>query len=320
MGLLSAVKRNRGANRPGTIGLALGGGAARGWAHLGVLRAMDELGVRADVVAGTSIGAIVGAAYACGHWREFVELATTLTRQHMLPFLTDLSFSGSGMLNGDKAIHYLTRFLDDVAIEDLPIPYAAVATDLTNGDEVVLTRGSLLKAVRASMSIPGIFKPVILNDRVLVDGELVNPIPVYVARSLGADFVLAVDINHDPMGSRERAEQRQRDRDEEQTTDGEKRTVLERVQDRLEPSLQKLMGRNDAPRAPGMLSVIADSLLIMETRVGDALLAAHPADLLIQPDVAYIQAEEFHRGEEAVMAGYVAAKQALRQLAWVSPL
>ncbi len=289
------------------IGLALGSGGARGWAHLGALQAFDEAGIRPEIVTGTSMGAIVGAAYACGHWRELTEAARNLTLQQVLPYFTDLSLGGSGLISGRKIMNRLRSFIDDIAVENLPMRYAAIATDLSSGSQIGLDKGPLLRAVRASMSIPGIFKPVVIGQRVLVDGALVNPVPVSVAHELGAELVIAVDVNHDPIGSRRRAEQRERQQGNTSTSPSKEGSMRHRLQHRVE----QLMSRGDKTRPPGILSIMADSLSIMETRIGEALLKAHPPEILIRPDVAYLGVEEFHRAAEGIAEGYRVAVEAL---------
>ena len=302
---------------PKRIGLALGSGAARGAAHLGVLRALEEQGVRVEVVAGTSIGAIVGAAYACGHWKAMAKAAVALSRSDVLPFLTDIRFRGGGLLDGGKVVRYLEQFMDRTPIEDLPVRYAAVATDLASGEAVVFTRGALMEAVRASMAIPGVFRPVVSGDRILVDGALADPVPVRIARELGADTVIAVDLNHDPMGSRARAARREEAADEVEVQARKQRraerpAVVRFMRQRWDAAMEPFRREDDDPKAPNLFAVLVDALRIMETRVGDAMLEAHPPDVLIRPDVAYLGSEEFHRGGEAERAGYDAARLALR--------
>ena len=181
------------------IGLALGGGSARGWAHIGVLRALNEAGIYPDIIAGTSIGAVVGGCYVAGELDALEQFARELTRRKVLGFL-DFNFSGSGLINGQRLCDILEDTLKGVTIEDLSKRFVAVATEIGTGHEIWLSRGRLVDAMRASYALPGIFRPVAINGRWLFDGALVNPIPVSVCRALGARYVIAVNLNSDTSG------------------------------------------------------------------------------------------------------------------------
>ena len=180
----------------GKIGLALGGGAARGWAHIGVLKALAAAGIKPDVIAGTSIGAVVGGCYAAGHLEALEGFARQLTRRRVFGYL-DFNFTGTGLISGQRLCERLDKHLGDRAIEDLDCRFTAVATEIGSGHEVWLSRGRLVDAVRASYALPGVFRPVKINGRWLFDGALVNPIPVTVCRALGASYVIAVNLNFD---------------------------------------------------------------------------------------------------------------------------
>ena len=179
--------------RPPRIGLVLGSGAARGWAHIGVIRALEQAGVRPDVVCGTSVGALVGAAYATGDFERFCAGTSVMRRRDVVSFM-DVALNG-GLLKGERFMAFVTRVCKDRPIEDLAIPFAAVATSLQTGAEVWLRTGSTMNAVRASLAMPGLFTPVMSSDGILVDGALVNPVPVSLARAMGADIVIAVDVS-----------------------------------------------------------------------------------------------------------------------------
>lgn len=182
-----------------SIGLALGGGAARGFAHLGVLRVLEQNGIVPDVIVGTSIGAVVGGCYAAGHLKEFEGWALGLTTRGVLGYL-DVSLAGSGLINGNRLAGKMEETLKDRRIEELPVHFAAIATELGSGHEIWLTRGRLVDAVRASYALPGIFPPVHVGGRWLVDGALVNPVPVSAARARGARLVIAINLNADLLG------------------------------------------------------------------------------------------------------------------------
>ncbi|MGD9542189.1 MAG: patatin-like phospholipase family protein, partial [Methylocystis sp.] len=181
-----------------TIGLALGAGAARGWSHIGVLRELSAHGIYPDVIAGTSIGAVIGGCYAAGKLDAIETFARSLTKRRVFT-LMDLSFSGASLITGERLRAALEKELDELKIEELPIPFAAVATEVGTGHEVWLQHGSVALAIRASYALPGIFEPVRISDRWLFDGALVNPVPVTVCRALGAEYVIAVNVTADTM-------------------------------------------------------------------------------------------------------------------------
>ncbi len=178
------------------IGLALGSGSARGWSHIGVIRGLQEANIAIDIVCGSSIGALVGGAYAAGKLDEAEKLIRELAWSDVLGFM-EVPVPRSGLINSEKIADYLRERLGDPNIEDLPIPFAAVATDLTSGQEVWIRQGSLIEAIRASISMPGMFTPCFREGRLLVDGGLINPVPVSLCRSLGANTVIAVNPNTD---------------------------------------------------------------------------------------------------------------------------
>ena len=200
------------ARRTPKLGLALGSGSARGWSHIGVLRALKEAGIQPDVICGSSIGALVGAAYAGGELERFADWVQSLGMRDVFGFM-DFNLAG-GMLKGEKLINFWRRNFADFDIENSPIPFGAVATDLHSGAEVWMRQGSIADAVRASIALPGLFTPVLRDGRMLVDGGIVNPVPASLARAMGADIVIAVDLNADilqrhmqPLAVQERSPQ-----------------------------------------------------------------------------------------------------------------
>src|SRR5690625_2695366 len=186
------------ADRKPIIGLALGGGAARGWAHIGVIQALEALGIRPDIVSGTSIGALVGAAYAGGKLKQLENWVRGLSMTDVMSFM-DVTLNG-GMLKGDRIMDFFAKNFLDCPIEDLSLPFGAVATALHSGSEVWLQKGSTLDAIRASIALPGLFAPVWHNGQLLADGGLVNPVPVSLLRAMGADVLIAVDLSADTLG------------------------------------------------------------------------------------------------------------------------
>jgi NTE family protein len=267
------------------IGLALGGGAARGWAHVGVLRALEERGIRPDVVCGTSAGAMVGGAYVLGRLDDFERWLTSLEPRDVMSYL-DFSLTG-GVVKGKRLLDFFAAQAKDRRIEDLPLAYGAVATDLETGGEVWLHRGSLMAAVRASISVPALFRPVQVDGRWCIDGGLVNPVPVSLCRALGAGIVIAVDVNGGEL-----REDRPLDRS---AADGE--------------------DEDTAPSRPSLLEVVERSLLITQARLTRLLLNEVPADVLLRPVVGRIGFVEFHRAQESIDAGRRAVAEAADELA-----
>jgi NTE family protein len=288
------------------IGLALGGGSARGWSHIGVIEALEEAGIHPGVVAGCSIGAVVGGCYAAGKLDALKDFALSLTRRRVLGLL-DVRL-GSGLIAGDRLRQRLERDLEGKRVEGLPVRFASVATELGTGHEVWLTRGPLVEAVRASYALPGIFPPVRLDDRLLMDGTLVNPVPVGLARSLGADLVICVNLNCDP---------RVRGVVIEPQGDA---TVAEVVQAAVSRRRWPLLrGGRRTPRrrpaaAPGMARVMLDAFNITQDRISRARLESDPPDLTISPALAGMGLFEFHRAAEAIALGRQAAKAALPEI------
>ena len=303
----------------GSVGLALGSGSARGWAHIGVIRSLAAAGLPVDFVAGTSIGAAVGAVFASGDLDALEDVALELDWRQVASFY-DAVLPKSGLIDGTKLSAFIRNYIKETRIEQLPIPYCAVATDLETGEEVAIRDGDIVEAVRASFSIPGILTPVRWNDRILVDGGLVNPVPVNVLRSMGADFVIAVDLNHGVVGGRV-----SRGRAAPPAPPVRDVPVTE-IKSRIARALHTQMARMGLPaldqikrwrsreQLPSIFDVMATSISIMETLITTSRLDADPPDLLIQPKVGHIRSMEFHRAGEAILEGYREAKERLTGL------
>ncbi len=294
------------------IGLALGSGSARGWSHIGVIRALEQAGYAPDVVCGTSIGALVGAVYSAGHLDWLEDWVRKLSWQGVVSLL-DISMGG-GLIEGSRLIDFFRQHFKDEGIEGLPHPFACVATELSSGREVWLREGPVIDAVRASIALPGLFTPAQLNDRLLVDGGLVNPVPVSLCRALGAEVVIAVDLNWDLIGRRARAEVHT---ESGPPASDEAPTLLTApwaaLLQRLKP--QPRVARADALQSPSMLDVLGTSLNIMQVRITQSRLAGEPADVLIRPRLSDIAAMDFHRAALAIAQGEAATKFALSQIA-----
>ena len=307
------------APRTPKIGLALGSGSARGWAHMGVLKALDAAGIKPDVVCGSSIGALVGAAYAAGELDRFAEWTQTLNMRSVFGFM-DFKLSG-GMLKGEKLIDFWRRNFVDFDIESSAIPFAAVATDLHSGAEVWLREGSMADAVRASIALPGLFTPVQRGGRLLVDGGLVNPVPASLARAMGADIVIAVDLNadliqrhmrplgvvapvSDAAGALDAAEAQG------EVVAAQNAVWLERLRGWM-PGPPRSPDVPPSAQMPSLLDVVMTSVNIMQMRITRSRMAGDPPELVIAPRLAHLGLLDFHRAKEAMEEGYAAAQAAL---------
>ncbi len=292
------------------IGLALGSGGARGAAHTGVLKVLEREGISASVVVGSSIGALIGAAHAVGLPVDQVEREWLDTDAHRLfrSFLP--TFPRAGLSSGNELLKILTEVLGDVRIENLPIPYAAMACDIDTGETLALQEGSLIDAVRASTAIPGIFHPVRRGDRLLVDGGLVDPVPVKTCRELGADFVIAVDITPRPIRTTPRG-RKVWDRIGEQLREG--LTHQSWIPHSLTELLESLFRERPERPLPGLYSILNQSISILVQEILRQKLAAHPPDLLIRPELS-LSIMSYLQAKGGIEAGERAAEAALPEL------
>ncbi|HMN36103.1 MAG TPA: patatin-like phospholipase family protein [Hyphomicrobium sp.] len=294
------------------IGLALGGGAARGWAHIGVLKALSQAGIKPDIIAGTSIGAVVGGCFAAGHLDDLEGFARELTRRRIFGYL-DLNLAGNGLIGGQRLCERLDRHLGDRRIEDLDTRFTAVATEIGTGHEHWLSRGKLVDAVRASYALPGIFKPVRINGRWLFDGALVNPIPVSVCRALGARYVIAVNLNFDILGRGSVLHPGEVDYgsdDEQAAEEIEAATTPARG---VKALLQRqILGRGDG--APGISTVMVDAFNIVQDRIARSRLAGDPPDAMISPRLQDFGLFDFHRASDLIESGLMAAARQIEDI------
>jgi len=283
------------------LGLALGAGSARGWAHIGVIRALEERGIKPDLVCGTSIGALVGAAYAGGELERLEQWVTGLAWTTVVR-LMDITWRG-GLIRGTRLFTLFRTLLEDRDISDLPIAYGAVATELQSGRELWLRSGKVLDAVRASCAMPGLLTPVIRDGVVLVDGGLVNPVPVSMCRALGADLVVAVDLSWGKLGPYRRTKEREVAPREEPSWLG--RFVPGKAQRKGKPDNPSIVSQEE-PSIPSIFNVFLTSLDIVEMRVARSRLAGEPADVLITPLLPDFATMDFHRAREAIAEGRAA--------------
>jgi len=291
-----------------TIGLALGGGAARGFAHIGVLRTLIANGIIPDVIVGSSIGAVVGGSYAARELDALEAWSRGLTVRGVLGYL-DVSLSGAGLIRGDYLARQLENALADRRIDDLPIHFAAIATEFNTGHEIWLTRGRLVEALRASYALPGIFPPVLIGGRWLVDGALVNPVPVSAARALGARLVIAVNLNSDLFGRGSIIASHGSDEEDEQAALAlAKGNGLRNIFSRDRALRRQLLGRRGRPGIP---TVMIEAFNVMQDRITRARLAGDPPDVLISPRLGSVGWFDFHRAAEAIDIGTEAAEKSI---------
>src|SRR5690348_7060958 len=295
---------------PPSIGLALSGGAARGFAHIGVLRALAAHGIRPDVITGTSIGAVIAGVFAAGLLDDFEAWACALTRRRVFGYL-DFSIAGSGLIGGDRLFNRLDAALGELTFEDLPVRLAVVATELRTSHEIWLTRGRLADAVRASCALPGIFPPWRIGGRWLMDGALVNPLPISAARALGARLIIAVNLNADNFGRGTIIQDHGSDAEDElrrQTALKARRGLRGRAERLIK---RKFFGTQDRP---GLSTVMVDAFQVLQDRITRARLAGDPPDVLISPRLARINLFDFHRAADAIAIGAEATEKALASI------
>ena len=289
------------------IGLALGSGSSRGWSHIGIINELAKIGIKPDIVCGTSVGAMVGAAYVAGNLKKLEDLACSVTRLDVARFL-EINTSFSGFVNTERFHNYLNENIasDNDNIEDLPKTYAAIATDLETGKEVWLENGSIVQAVWSSMALPGLFPAIRHDNRWLVDGGLVNPVPVSTCRALGADIVIAVNLNGDIIGKRFSKPVKQKNGI---VTVGEKITELVK-----EYTYISLFEPENIEQPPSLLNAIAASVNITQDRITRSRLAGEPPDIIISPKLSNICQLELYRAEEAISEGRACVERELHEI------
>ncbi len=284
--------------RKAGISLALGGGCARGWAHIGVLRALDEAGIEISMIAGTSIGALVGGCYLAGKLDELEEFARSLTRRRIFGLL-DFNLRGNGLFGGMKLDARLREHMAGTRFETLPKPFVCVAAEIRTGHEIWLSSGSLITAMRASYALPGVFEPVNCNGRLLVDGALVNPVPVSVCRAYEQPLVVAVNLHYDLFGRAAVI----------------KHSAGELVVEKAMPKAGYGDGEQQIRESKlGITGVMVEAFNIIQDRISRARLAGDPPDMSLQPKLSHIGLTEFHRAGEAIRLGYEATISQIGEL------
>lgn len=283
------------------IGLALGGGVARGWAHIGVLQRLEELGIKPDIVCGTSVGALAGGFWLAGRLPDLEAWARGLTKRRMLTYF-DLMLNGSGLMAGQRLRATMDKLIGDTRIEDLPAEFVAVAAELATGHEIWLRSGLLADAIEAAYALPGVFPPRAVDGRWLIDGALVNPLPVSAARALGARVVIAVALHADAY-SRSKSANRERIESTEASSGKSLASASPGLAERL--MLKKLFSPTGA--APGLGSVMLSAFNIVMDRVTRSRLAGDPPDVMITPQAGHVPLLDFDRADELITLGREAA-------------
>ncbi len=319
------------------VGLALGSGASRGLAHIGVIEAIEKAGIKVDYIAGSSMGALIGAAYASGELEKLRHHALSMDWRQFTAYL-DFNFPQQGLLEGEKLVQLIEFLVSSRTFEELNIPLGVTATDLTTGKEIDLEKGDLIHAIRASISLPGIFNPFEIDGNYLVDGGLVNPVPVDLVRSMGADFIIAVDLNNDIItrNGREKRFQvlknsrKDRKNRERPITDS---SLLERASESpwfppkleqtyrsfeysLKQSVNNLFESNDDEQQwePNIFDIIANSINIMEYQITRSKLMEDQPDILVQPQLGHLNLFDFDEAERTINEGFNVTNDQLEKL------
>ncbi len=292
------------------IGLALGAGSARGWSHIGVINALQRAGIKIDIVAGCSIGSLVGAAYACDKLPELEKWVRSFSYWDVLK-LMDVSWRRGGLLRGERVFNHYRQILSESSFTDCQLKFGAVATNLSTGRELWFTEGDLHLAIRASCSMPGLMAPVTHNGYWLVDGAVVNPVPVSLTRALGADIVIAVDLQHDAHLMQQDLLSVNPAENEEDS--GEKNTARLQWHERLRERISTMTTRRTV-LAPTAMEIMTTSIQVLENRLKRNRMAGDPPDILIQPLCPQISTLDFHRAEAAINAGQLAVEKKIDEL------
>lgn len=288
------------------VGLALGAGAAKGWAHIGVINVLKKMGVTIDVVAGCSVGSLVGAAYASDHLDVMERWVRSFKYWDVLR-LMDFSWRRGGLLRGERVFNAVNEIIEVQDISQCTLPFGSVVTNLTTGRELWLTEGDIKQAIRASCSMPGLFSPVRYGGYWLVDGAVVNPVPVSLARAMGADIVIAVDLQHDAHLVRQDMLSSQI------SLEGNPPDMPESWHRRLKMRIANIVP-DPANSVPSAMEIMSTSIQVLENLLKRNRMAGDPPDVLIQPYCPQISLLDFHRADEAIAAGQLAAEKCAEQL------
>lgn len=289
------------------IGLALGSGSARGWSHIGIIRALASQGIEPDIICGTSIGSLVGASYVFGNIDRLEEWVRNLSKFEVAKFF-EISPSLKGFVNTDRLKKFLSNYVadDSTVIESAQKRYAAVATDLETGREIWFSEGSVHQAVWSSISLPGLFPAIRSSESWLVDGGLVNPVPVSVCRALGADIVIAVNLNGDVVGKHFQSTL---------SVESKGSSFVDKITDLAkEYTTSFIPSKKEEESPPNLFDAIAGSINITQDRITRSRMAGDPPDILLSPKLSHIGLLEFYRGDEAMEEGEKCVQRLLPEI------
>jgi NTE family protein len=302
-----------------TVALVLGSGSSRGWAHIGAIEALEEENIPIDYVAGCSVGSYIGALYASGSMKSLKEFVLRMDGKKIFSYF-DVVFPRSGLLDGTKKLKELFSIHTDVNdFSELKIPVLMVATDLVSGKKVVLKSGDIFNALRATTSIPGLFAPVKVKDRWLVDGGLVDPVPVGVARALEADVVIAVDLNSGVFSHKKPQKKIKPPTPKTENSFADKNELLKKMVDYYEHAeisftnkISVLLHRESG--TPDIIETVLTSINIMQERIARINLAVEPPDILIQPRLGQLKMMDFDQVEQTIEEGYISVKEKIEHI------
>jgi len=298
------------------VGLVLGSGSSRGWAHIGAIEALQDANIPIDLVTGCSVGAFVGAVFASGGLDRLKKYVIDMDGEHMFSF-SDLTLIRSGLLDGDKKISELfCMHTDKKNFDELEIPLKVVAADMHSGDQVVLDSGNLLKALRASMSYPGLFAPVRHRNRWLIDGGVVDPVPIGVARAMGADIVIAINLDSKLVSRRRHEETEVVAKNDPPLFRNEFIKSLATRYEAVEKTIRKRLEvkKKKKPTPPGTREVIMSSIELMQDRITRVNFAVNPPDMLITPRLGDLKMLDYDQVEHAIEEGYIATQNKINDI------
>lgn len=316
------LKKNK---RKLKIGLVLGSGSAKGIAHIGVLKVLEQLKIKPDIITGTSIGSLIGGMYASGYLAKDIEdIANTIDKDE-LKKIFKITFDGAGLVNGEILNKYLDSILPISTFENLKIKFGCVACNIIDGREFHFTKGFLRDAIRASISIPGILTPKKINDLAFVDGGLVNPVPVSLSRRLGADIIIAVNVLNVPILKSKSLDFPNENIEEDRIKSNE--SINEKIKNFLKQEIKIVESKTrvvgtllNLNEQLNIIDILSQTFLIAESNLAKFRLGIDKPDFLIQPDMSSIRHFDFYRSKEAILLGekemwrFVAEKKLLERI------
>ena len=289
------------------IGLALGSGAARGWAHIGVIKALKKENIPIHFISGSSVGSYIGAVYSGGGFESLKEFALSMDRKKVLSYI-DVVFPRSGLINGKNATKLYSMHTEIMGFDELPIPMKMVATDMDTGEKLILDKGNIPESIRASCSIPGIFTPVKMGNRWVIDGGLIDPVPVSVVKSMGADFVIAVDLNSGVINGHKKKIEKNIDNDKQRKAEARNEIVnqLFLKYDQAGKLMKNKLNSwfNQSESSPHIINIIGSAIGIMQAQITKNNLEIDCPDVLIQPQLSGVKMFDYDQAERSINEGY----------------